>query len=559
MFNGQKTEKGGKQEQVEILQSRDYMDAVISQVLLDTGQWTVDDSGIRRTSSRGRVDIACPHQIVPIERLVDVETGEEFVKLAYKRRGREWQTIIAGRKDVASSRAIVALASSGIAVTSNNASALVDYLNDIQEIHYASIKESLCVDHLGYIAGIGFVPYVDNIVYSGDPSFDKLYRSISSSGQSETWRRIAMECREMSTEAKIILASSFASPLISIVGALPFYTHLWGVDSGTGKSVALMLAASVWADPEIGTYIQTHNGTQVGQERTAAYLNHLPLCIDELQLANTGRGSAGIDVYQLAQGVGRSRGKKGGGIDKLETWRLCIISTGETPIVSGSAGAGAVNRVIEIETQPGRYVIADGHRIADGLRHHYGYAGKDFVSRLFSAQTLKEDIICQYINNLNLMMDQNVTDKQAMASAVLLTADQLVTEWIFKDQNALTIAEIVPYLATKETVSTGKRAYDWLCGWITANISHFCGKGQLAKGRTYGAIDGNVIYIMRHIYNEALQNAGYSPKATLSYLRANELIIVRDNKGYTRSKRISGIPTDCVCMIYANENDEGLR
>ena len=87
----------------------------------------------------------------------------------------------------------------------------------------------------------------------------------------------------MSTTARVILAASFASPLLEVLGALPFFVHLWGVDSGTGKTVALMLAASVWGDPAVGAYIKTFDATVVGHEKTAAFLNHLPLCLDELQ------------------------------------------------------------------------------------------------------------------------------------------------------------------------------------------------------------------------------------------------------------------------------------
>jgi uncharacterized protein (DUF927 family) len=113
--------------------------------------------------------------------------------------------------------------------------------------------------------------------------------------------------------------------------------------------VALMLAASVWGDPALGSYTQTFNATQVGQERTAAFLNHLPLCIDELQLTKDSKGRSSFDVYQLAQGVGRARGKRNGGIELTPTWSCCILTTGESPLTSVSSGAGAVNRVIDIE------------------------------------------------------------------------------------------------------------------------------------------------------------------------------------------------------------------
>lgn len=126
-----------------------------------------------------------------------------------------------------------------------------------------------------------------------------------------------------------------------------------------------MAAASIWGNPALGSYVQTFNATQVGQERTAAFLNHLPMCIDELQLTKDGRGKTSFDVYQLAQGVGRSRGKKSGGVEQLPTWSCCFLTTGESPLTSVSSGAGAVNRVIDIECTSGNAVITDGQRISN--------------------------------------------------------------------------------------------------------------------------------------------------------------------------------------------------
>jgi len=55
-----------------------------------------------------------------------------------------------------------------------------------------------------------------------------------------------------------------------------------------------MLAAAVWANPAPGYFIQTHNATQVGMERMAAFLNQLPYCLDELQLSKYSTGQASV-------------------------------------------------------------------------------------------------------------------------------------------------------------------------------------------------------------------------------------------------------------------------
>lgn len=324
---------------------------------LGCGQWDADDRGVYRVGRFGVREQACSHPIIPVERLRNIDSGEIKIRLAFNRSGKagQWQSTIVDAATLTSSRTIIpALASQDISVTSATATVLVDYINEISDLNRAVIPESKSIGRLGYIPGEGFSPYVDGLVFDGDASFRHLYDTIRSYGSIACWYDTIMECRKMSVTAKIMIAASFASPILSIVGALPFFVHLWGVDSGTGKTVALMAAASVWGNPALGSFVQTFNATQVGQERTAAFLNQLPLCIDELQQTKDSHGRSNFDVYQLAQGVGRSRGKRTGGIEMTPTWSCCFLTTGESPIFGNSAGAGAVNRVIDIECTAGR-------------------------------------------------------------------------------------------------------------------------------------------------------------------------------------------------------------
>lgn len=524
---------------------------------LDCGEWHSTDWGIYRDNAYGNREYACSHPILPVERLVNIDTGEVKLKLAYKRPGRDkkWQTTIIGKDVISTSRTIVQLASQGISVTSNSASILVDYLNDIENRNYDAIPESKSIGRLGYIEGEGFSPYVDDLVFDGDASFRNLYNAVQARGSETEWYRIACECRKMSVTARILLAASFASPLLSVVGSLPFFVHLWGVDSGTGKTVALMLAASVWGNPAVGSYTQTFNGTQVGQERTAAFLNHLPMCLDELQLTKNSKGQPNFDVYQLAQGVGRARGKKQGGVEMVPTWSCCFLTTGESPITSGSAGAGAVNRVIDIECTAGTVAIQDGHRVANTLKHNYGWAGQIFVEKLYSSDKIRDQVIEIYQDIFRDLCKGDSTEKQAMAAAAILTADLLATAWIFKDDNELTVEEIKSFLASKEAVSAGNRAYDWLCDWVASNVNRFYSQDTPPSGETYGVIENSTAYINRGVFNRVIQEAGFSGSAVLSYLKSSGKIEAAGRK-YTKCKRVNGVRTECVVLRLPTEDSD---
>lgn len=522
---------------------------------LDAGEWEADDSGVTRRTGIG-IERACPHPIMPVERLVNIDTGEEKLCLAYSK-GKQWRTIIVDKGVLASTNKVTDLAKSGIAVTSRTAGAFVDYISDLENLNYDRIPERKSIGRLGYIPGEGFSPYVDGLVFDGAADFRTMFRAIRSHGDEQQNKEILTECRKMSLAARIVIAASLASPLVAPLGTLPFFVHLWGVDSGTGKTVALMAAASVWGDPAPGNYIKTFNSTTVGQEKTAAFLNHLPVLLDELQLAKDSRGRLAYDPYQLAQGVGRTRGNKTGGVDQTPTWANCFLTTGESPLTSLASGAGAINRVIDIECRAAEQVITDGMRVANTLRKHYGFIGRKFVEKLYAAPESVQEAQTLYKAAFSTLSASDTTEKQAMAAALVYTADRLASIWgIFDGSDELTIAELQSYLATKASVSTGDRGYQYMCDWVARNGHKLRGEAD-GNIEVLGRVDEKtgVAIIIASAFREAAEEGGFSSAALLSYLKQKNLICVRGNRN-TKTARINGTVVECVQMRLMHELED---
>lgn len=511
---------------------------------LNAGDWEAGDDGIYKKISFNTV-VACPHPIMPIERLVNIDTGEEKLKLAY-RKGAIWRRIIVSKTMLANSNKVTELAGCGIAVTSQNARDFVSFISDLENLNYEIIPERKSIGRCGYIEDEGFSPYVEGLIFDGDANFKAMFDSIRSRGSIERWLDVAREARGMSLTARILLAASFASPLLEPLNCLPFFVHLWGVDSGTGKTVALMVAASVWGDPTVGSYVKTFDGTTVGLEKTAAFLNNLPLCLDELQLAKDLKGRTNFDVYKLAQGVGRTRGNRSGGVDLTPTWRNCILTTGESPLTGQAAGAGAVNRVIDIECRSAQAVIKDGMRISGQVKRNYGFAGRVFVEELYQPGVV-ERVSERYRQLFQALNDMDTTEKQAMAAAAIILADELACAWIFQGtERPLTVEQISEFLASRAAVSAGDRGYRYLCDWVSQNSNRLCGRSDSVE--VLGALDGNRAYIIRSVFERVLQEAGYSTAAMISYLKQEHLIETR-GRASTKGKRINGIPTECFCLL----------
>lgn len=525
-------------------------------ISLDPGNWHIDETGIYRDKGN-TTEYACFHPIAPVERLRNIDTGEEKLTIAFEHNG-QFEYITRPKIELFDSKKVINLAIVGVAVTSHTASALSDFLNEVEVRNKEKFTDKFCVSRLGFMSDGSFSPYSENLEFDGDAAFSSIFDSVKQKGSFDKWLECAKKCRADNTIAHVMLAASFASVLICKVGALPFFVHLWGGGSGTGKTVALMLAASVWGNPEIGMYPQTFNATQVGHEKTAAFLNNLPMCIDELQLSKDSHGHSKFDVYQLAQGVGRTRGNKAGGIEQTPTWKLCILSTGESQIVQTNAGAGAVNRVIDIECKPAdvEKVIEDGVGVSRLLKQNYGFAGRKFV------ESLTDDVIKDCVEKYDAAFAKlclgETTEKQAMAAAMILVADKLADDVIFKTGKVLSTNDIAEFLQTKDSVSVGKRGYDFLCDWVSMNAQKF----EDGVQERYGKIEVDYAYIIRTVYEREMSNAGFDGRAVLSWMNSQGLIM-RDNDGrhLARKSRIGNIVTRCIVVkvegLYIPADDEG--
>ena len=527
-----------------LMPANNASDAPDQPIDLNTGEWIVDEYGVRRPSSFGEA-VACQFPVYITRRFENIDSGTEKIELSW-RKGGYWRKLIIPCSQYAAPRELVKLSDAGLPINLRMAQELSDFLTDIYSFNYDQIPVSRSVGRMGWIdvEDWQFSPFVPGLVYDGGSEYAAIFDATKPAGSFASWLDAARAFRRESTAARIVLAASFASVLVKPLGGLPCFVHLWGVDSSTGKTVALMASASVWASPEMGKYIKTFDGTDVGYERIAAFLNSMPLCIDELQLARNARGQVVFNVYRLSQGAGRVRGNRGGGIDVTPTWSNIMITTGETPLNTAGSGAGAVNRVIEIECTSAHKVVEDGHAIAQAFRKNYGHAGRHFVERLQQPGNI-EEAQRLYQAAFTALNSSQTTDKQAMAAAMIVAADQLATRWLFGDDYALTAQDLAAFLADRAAVSTGVRGYEYMCDWVARNINRL--QPGIEQGDVYGIVEDDYAYIISSVFRSAAEEGGFNAQALLSYLKSGNLIRLQNGKT-TVVKRIKGALTRCVCL-----------
>ena len=219
--------------------------------------------------------------------------------------------------------------------------------------------------------------------------------NFSRSGSIEDWKKEVAGYCVNNPLLTFAVSCSFASPLLHILQIQGNGFNFRGLSS-LGKTTALIVAGSVWGGDPDGGYIQTWKATSNGLEIVAKSHNHALLCLDEIGECEP--REIGKIVYMLPNGKGKIRMNKTREAQKVLTWKLIFISTGEATLEEKLSEAGQIPkagqevRFCDIEID-GKYGIFDdlhgfsnGGLLSDHLREsaskYYGTASREFVEML---------------------------------------------------------------------------------------------------------------------------------------------------------------------------------
>lgn len=516
---------------------------------LNCGSWVADDMGVvlYDVTSQGIpiTSTACPHPILPVERYNNIDTDTEKIKIAFFR-DKRWREVVVDCVTVLNKASIYQLADRGILVTSESAKDLVRYFSDVIGLNEQEIPLYDSISRLGWIDG-GFIPYADSVKYDGDADFKSIYDNVCEYGSYDKWLEHIKELRK-DINIRLVLAASFASPLIEVVGALPFILHLWGT-TGFGKTVSLMVASSVWGNPEMGCLTRTMNMTANAMARTSCFLYNIPFCADELQQIKQNWGTYDSLVMYLTEGIDRGRAKAKGGVEQTKTWRNSFIFTGEEPITKGASGGGVKNRVIEVECE--EKIIKDGNYTANLVKANYGHAGRLYIDHLrHLIETGKQSIIDEYKELFKaIIRETDTTDKQALSMALMLLADEIACDCIFDDE-PLTIDDVKKYLVSESAVRVEDRAYDEIVALIGRNVNKFSEFSPDAWGR----ISNDVATINKQVLEQELAKIGFDFGSIKKGWDKKGYIIKNSSGRYIHQTRVNGIRGNYIKIQLPEDN-----
>lgn len=517
--------------------------------------WRYGKDGIFKIdSNNGVYECVCRTPIILSRRLRNLDTGEEKIEIMFKR-DKQWRTAAFPRSVIFQTRSVSALSDLGCTVTSENAKHVVKFLEALENANFEALEVCHSTSVFGWQADGSFLPgNAPELVLDIDPSLQMWANGYAQAGTLDDWIAVMREHRN-GYKFRFILAAAFAAPLLKILKIRPFFLYNWG-DSKGGKTAALKGALSAWGNPD--KLMANFNATRVALERMAGFFNDLPLGIDERQLAGNKQEGLETIVYMLAGGVGRARGNKSGGLQKLSTWRSIIMATGEEPIIRDSTQTGVSTRMLEIIGGPfdKEEDAAAMHRaVAD----NYGTAGPAFVR--FLMNTDKNALAEEYkeiLKKCTEMSGGKLTGHMSYIAAVAL-ADRLIGTLFFGSDKVAAEAEsiaaaagIVSDLIASMPPDVNESACRFIADWLQVNDAAFSPNAKPC----YGNQMGGVYYVLPTPLREALEDAGFSYRKTVKWLGDHRLIDVKIKPDggvvNTVTRRFSqgSMPARCLKIDY---------
>lgn len=544
----------------------DRLEGIPVKGLVMPGDWRLSSSGTvfkyeDKGGDIGRV-VACPHPVMPTERLHNLDSDTEKLRIAFRRDDR-WQDVVVDAATAASRASVVQLANFGLQVTSESAKHLVTYLSEFATANRERLPMRRSTSRLGWIGVSEFAPYTTDVAYDGELTYRFAYDAVHEAGEFADWLKYVVPIREKAPLLRTVLAASFTAPLMGLTRYPPFFVHMWG-PSGGGKSAAQKLALSVWGDPE--SLLKTLNTTMVGLERHAAFYHSIPMALDELQ-SITKRMDIDTLIYALCLGKSKGRGTAGGGVEIEREWKTLFLTSGEEPLSRDSSQGGARNRVLEFYFSDEAWKGTSASDATIFSMNNYGHAGRKYVEALISFADGKRGSVQDIWQEFRAeIADSDYTDKYINNVSMLALGDYFSSIFVFGESEEQAKAEamalamdVLERLDKAEDIDPIVRAWHYLSDWVESNKTRFAMDyegtmprlGYLLPG---GLEDGSdMVCVIPTALNLALLEGGFSAKSSIKGFSDREWIPAFAHGGKTRFstiKRIEGQLVRVVCMPY---------
>lgn len=333
-----------------------------------------------------------PYDLFPVD-ILNVH-GEHLVHLTAIRNGQALQITLPQKSIVSKDETTKHLANQNIvaAFGSGNDKNLFDYVRACVEKISTEKTPVTVPDACGWQADDTFV--FAGKIYTPEGEFDvpmpgleNIVANTKPTGTLEAWRAlINLLIKKKHYKHVAVMLFGAGAPLMRFTGINGLTIHCGSTYSGTGKTLALEAAASVWGHP---VHYRTSKGTSaVAMQQRLGLLRNLPLITDEITAKNR-KDFEWFSAYVLDMTEGKGKERMESGTNKerlnLSTWAGMSIMSSNTHVVDHFTGAqkhaaeGELRRVLEFIMND--VLDWEPHEIdiLKSLHKNYAVAGHELV------------------------------------------------------------------------------------------------------------------------------------------------------------------------------------
>ena len=526
-------------------------------------------SGIQRVAGRDMIPV-CAVPVVVAGRLYVEDNKAYQLTLQFLPRGGKWRNIAAvNRSVVADARKIVALADRGLPVTTTTAKELVDFLAAVETLNEEKLPLIHYVARCGWNTVAGTEHFVDprrSCAYTlrngkavtVEVEDCEFVQSLKAVGSLDEWRR-AYELARTSPIARFTVAAACAPPLLKVLDERNFLLYLLA-PTRAGKTTSLILAASAVGSEKI---VRSFDATKNGLTGAAADVCDFPFLVDEKQVAdNRISEQFGNLVYALANGIGRTRLKRDGSLNRTKDWRTIALMTGETQLLPDNVTGGANTRLLTIKTEGKILPDDDCRRIRRIISKNYGHVLPLVVEKIIADRDALRGHFEDLIDRFTARHKETLPDYCRYVALVTI-ADALIDVSLNPTHNltaAITVAvdnaeKIFALLPTMTEISDTQREKEFVTGWITQNQQSFFGGTKHGDRiiRAYGKITDDFVFVTVAALQTACREAGFDYRKLVDdlardgfFVHANAIETDRKNPRVAVKQRIGSVSTRCV-------------
>lgn len=555
-------------------------DAPIPEGLVFPPKYMINEYGEIVFEGDKFIEYVCPVPLFISRRIRDLEEETTRVELLYRIKG-EWYRLTVPKSIIADSRKIIQLADCDVPVSSSNSRLIVRYLQEFEVYNLDVLPTAESVRSLGWHEWRGKKVFVwGNQVISADGEEIPLLVEADGVGEKqfldafqqggtwEGWLDEVMKPAMKYPSLRMGIYAALASPLLAHCAAQGFAFHYTG-RSTMGKSTAAQIALSVAGFPggtglpeRPGVY-RPWNMTEVGGERIFAFLKNLPAYLDDSHLVKKDEVVSRM-IYSLANGQGRVRGAIRG-MQRVASWRLVLISTGETTLSETSKMAGLQVRSVDWSIAPFEGAASDedldqvARDFKVAISTHYGHALPRMVQVLLQngVETLAQQhqqVVHRIADKVRGRIGKNeLVDRLAGCFGMIALAGSIFHSQVIPASHELSavtpdeiedfVAEYFAQLILKEQPEhTHVSAYRAVMSWAASNKHSFYGfdKERDKIGPPHGwygvwnvqvtGMSGRFIAITPNVLRDFLTESGYPYESVLRTWRDVGLLIP-DPKG----------------------------